>query len=109
MTGSSLVFTVLTMLDAAMDSLNEDERAKVARAFANKYGNEISHDNAPTLTPMEWRVLRLLAEGETTIGVGLRAHMGDRTVGTHIASMSRKFGVKNRHGLVAEAFRRGML
>lgn len=107
--GTTPVFVALCMLDAAMDSLSEREREQVARAFTNKYGNEISHDAAPDFTAEEWKVLRLLADGETTLGIGIRAHKGERTVSTHMRSMMLKMNAKSRAHLIAEAFRKGML
>lgn len=103
------VLVVLQVLDAAMDALGPSDRSRIARAFTNRYGNEISHEDAPELTPKEWGVLRALADGHGTDGAATVIGVGRRTVSTHIESMLRKLNAKDRTQAVAEAFRRGML
>ena len=103
------VLVVLQILDAAMDALHVNDRSRVARAFLNRYGNEVSHDDAPQLTPKEWQVLRALAGGSGTEGAARVAGIGVRTVSTHIASLMTKLNASDRTHMVAEAFRRGML
>lgn len=103
------VLVVLQVLDAAMDALDAADRSRVARAFTNRYGNEISHPDAPDLTAKEWAVLRALADGVGTGGAARVAGVGVRTVSTHIESLLKKLGAHDRTHAVAEAYRRGML
>lgn len=103
------VLVVLQVLDAAMDALNECDRARVARSFTNKYGNELSNADAPDLAPREWRTLRLLAIGKKTDEISQEMNAGVRTINTYIANLLMKLNANNRTHAVAEAYRRGML
>lgn len=103
------VLVVLQILDAAMDALHPDDRSRVARAFVNRYGNEIATPGAPQLTPKEWQVLRALADGSGTEGAAKVIGAGARTVSTYIGNLMTKLDARNRTHAVAEAFRRGML
>jgi DNA-binding CsgD family transcriptional regulator len=68
-------------------------------------------------TPAPWQVftqrevdvLRLLAEGATTIEAAERLNLSAATVRTHVENMRNKLGVATRASLVALGFRLGVL
>ena len=61
------------------------------------------------LTRREVEVLRLLAEGATSIKVAERLHLSAATVRTHVENMRNKLGAATRASLVALGFRLGFL
>lgn len=61
------------------------------------------------LTPRERQVLTLIAEGLETQMIAERLGISARTVSTHVENMQRKLGAETRAGLVATAFRLGLL
>ena len=61
------------------------------------------------LTPREVDVLRLLAEGTTTVEIAERLHLSAATVRTHVENMRNKLGAATRANLVALGFRLGIL
>ncbi|MFF1571130.1 response regulator [Leifsonia sp. NPDC058292] len=61
------------------------------------------------LSPRELQVLALVADGVTNRAVGLRLHVSEATVKTHLLSVYAKLGVGDRAAAVAEGFRRGLL
>jgi DNA-binding NarL/FixJ family response regulator len=107
--GAAPATMMLNIIDAAMDALNDTDRARVARAFANKYANEVTHPDAPDLTTEQWKVLRCLADGMSTTEMSKHLGAGRRTIETYIHALIGKLNVANRTHAVAEAFRRGML
>jgi DNA-binding CsgD family transcriptional regulator len=61
------------------------------------------------LTQREVEVLRLLAEGGTTIKIAEELHLSAATVRTHVENMRNKLGAATRARLVALGFRLGFL
>ena len=59
-----------------------------------------------SLTPMEHRVIELVARGLTNPEIGARLYISRRTVETHLSHVFRKLGLPSRTALVAEATRR---
>lgn len=103
------VLMALSVMDAVMSALDAEDRAKVAKAFTNKYANDVSGEDAPTLSARHWQVLRLLAEGATTMEIARRLNVGERTANTYLQALMDKLNAPNRVAVVAQAFRRGML
>jgi DNA-binding NarL/FixJ family response regulator len=66
---------------------------------------------APTvvLTPRELDVLRLVAEGLSNREIGVRLHLGEATVKTHLLTAFPKLGAKSRTGAVTRARDLGLL
>ena len=60
-------------------------------------------------TRREIEVLRLLAEGTTTIEIAKQLDISAATVRTHVENMRNKFGMATRASLVALGFRLGFL
>jgi DNA-binding CsgD family transcriptional regulator len=67
---------------------------------------EIRTGPGPTVTPTELEVLRLLVQGKTYKEVAAARGVSVKTVGNHVQTLFRKFGVHNRGELTAEALRR---
>lgn len=61
------------------------------------------------LSPREWEVLRLVAEGLTSAETGRRLGISARTVETHRASLMRKLDIDSQAALVRHAIRQGLL
>jgi two-component system response regulator NreC len=61
------------------------------------------------LTAREAEVLRLIALGHTSAGIGRKLHLSRRTVETHRARLHRKLGMSTRAELVRYALQRGLL
>lgn len=63
----------------------------------------------PALTPRETEVLRLVASGLTNKQIGVRLHLGEATVKTHLLRTFDKLGVSDRTRAVTLAMERGLL
>jgi DNA-binding CsgD family transcriptional regulator len=61
------------------------------------------------LTPMQVRVLNLIADGHSTDQIGRFLHLSDTSVRKHAARLERSLAARNRAHAVAIAFRRGIL
>lgn len=66
-------------------------------------------DGRPTLTPREFEVLQMIAEGMSAPGIAQALHLSTTTVKTHLHTLYEKLGVSDRAAAVAEAMRRGLL
>lgn len=60
-------------------------------------------------TSRELEVLQLIAHGLANKEIGRRLGIGEGAVKTHVKALLRKLGEPTRTGVIAEAFRRGML
>jgi DNA-binding NarL/FixJ family response regulator len=78
--------------------------------LAERIGTGAGHPE-PTgrLSPREWDVLRLVAEGLTSGEIGTRLGISARTVETHRASLMHKLGVDTPAALIRHAIRHGLL
>jgi DNA-binding NarL/FixJ family response regulator len=65
--------------------------------------------SAPGLTPREFDVLRLAAEGLTVAGISARLYVSQATTRSHLSGIYRKLGVTNRSQAVLAAERQGLL
>lgn len=61
------------------------------------------------LTPRELDVLRLLAEGLSAGEIGLRLHLSESTVKSHVGHIYQKLGATNRAQALMTAMRVGLL
>jgi DNA-binding NarL/FixJ family response regulator len=62
-------------------------------------------DGGPRLTPREWDVLDLLAEGRSTDGIADSLHLATETVRSHIKNILRKLDARSRTEAIAAAQR----
>lgn len=65
--------------------------------------------NGKRLTPREFEVLGLLADGLGPTAIGRRLLVSPRTVGTHVEHIYRKLGVHTRAEAVVHAYRHGLV
>lgn len=65
--------------------------------------------DAGGLTGREIEVLRLLAEGKSSRGIGEELFISHRTATTHVTNIFTKLDVDNRAAAVAKAFQMGIL
>ncbi len=61
------------------------------------------------LSPREWDVLRLVAEGKTTKQAAAILCVSVRTIDAHRASIMRTLGIHGTPGLVRYAIRQGLI
>lgn len=67
------------------------------------------HEHAPALTPREQQVLQLLARGLPNAEIARRLVISPKTVGTHIAHIYEKLGVRSRVGALTASYRHELL
>ena len=60
------------------------------------------------VTPREVEVLRLLANGDTNVGIARTLQLSVRTVERHLSNIYRKLDVRGRAEAVAVALRSGI-
>jgi DNA-binding NarL/FixJ family response regulator len=71
---------------------------------------EIADPRKPTIfTPRELEILRLIAQELTTLEISERLFISENTVETHRKNMLRKSDSKNWPGLIAWAYKQGIL
>lgn len=63
----------------------------------------------PHLTPREWTVLRLLADGWTAAAIARRLHLSERTIHKHLEHLYAKLSVSDRLSAVMRAQALGLL
>ncbi|TDC41146.1 LuxR family transcriptional regulator [Micromonospora sp. KC213] len=73
-----------------------DELARQAREALTDLGEQVLAPAHARLTPAEWRVARLAAEGRANHEIAQDLHVTPKTVETHLSSVYRKLGVRNR-------------
>lgn len=69
----------------------------------------LAADDAPTLTPRQHEVLRLLGEGMTTNQMAEEMGLSPETVRNHVKSTLRELNAKSRLEAVLTAYRLGLL
>jgi len=69
----------------------------------------VRHVEVHVLTPMELRVLRVLAEGRSDKDIAKRVGIEPGTVKSHVANALGKVGARSRLHLVVMALRAGLL
>jgi len=72
------------------------------RARVREFAGE--HTGVPSLSPMERRILRMIASDRTSKEIADELKISVRTVDTHRQNMSQKLDLKGSHSLVKFAF-----
>ena len=83
--------------------------AVLAPSVASRLVGRVRASESSLLTPRELEVLALVADGATNRAAGVRLHLSEATIKTHLLSIYAKLGVGDRAAAVAEGFRRGLL
>lgn len=78
------------------------------RDLALRHSRRETYDGE-ALTPRERDVLRLMAEGLTNAVIAGRLVIGVETVRTHVASVLRKLGARDRTNAVVRAYSQGLV
>lgn len=71
--------------------------------------NEATRANPSGLTPKEFTVLQLLAQGCSTAQLAHRLHRSPKTIDRHVCSLFEKLGVHSRAEAIAAAYARGIV
>ncbi|MET8266493.1 response regulator transcription factor [Micromonospora arida] len=83
-------------------------RTTLAPAVADRLMNRL-REPSTTLTPRETEVLTLVAEGLSNHAVGVRLHLTEGTVKSHLARIYTKLGVDSRTAAIATATQLGLI
>lgn len=66
-------------------------------------------EERPALSPREREVLRLTADGRSSLEIAELLHLSPATIKSHLQSLYQKLGVSDRAAAVAAAMRQGLL
>jgi two-component system NarL family response regulator len=69
----------------------------------------LAERSPPKLSPREWQIARLIAEGKTNKEIAQDLNCSEHTIKCHKANLMRKMGVQNSAGVVAWTNRMGLL
>ncbi|SIM60551.1 response regulator [Micromonospora cremea] len=81
----------------------------LAPSVAGRVLRQLRHPRPVTLSPREVDVLRLVAQGLSNGEIGLRLHITEATVKTHLLRAFAKLGVTDRTAAVTTAMAAGLL
>ncbi len=83
----------------------------ITRRLVERYAAEPAADPAAfeALTQRELEVVRLVARGLSNLEVGSELFLSEATVKTHLTSILRKVGMRDRTQLVVLAYERGLV
>ena len=85
---------------------------EVTRRLVESYVARPAPQGEPALdelTPREHEVVLLVAKGLSNLEIGDRLHLSEATVKTHLTSILRKLGLRDRTQLVVVAYERGLV
>ena len=68
-----------------------------------------SHDRLDTLSPREFQIFKMLAEGHAISEIAITLSISSKTVGVHHTNIMKKLGIKNTAQIVRMALRYGVI
>jgi DNA-binding NarL/FixJ family response regulator len=83
--------------------------ARIQRLLVRTASGPADADDWAQLTPREWEVLNLLAEGLSQHAIANELYISPKTVATHIQHILSKLRVHSRAAAVAKAYRLGLV
>jgi len=83
--------------------------AKVVKDYVRRVQGDAEPEAGPELTPREFEVLRLVAEGLTNQAIAERLGISRKTVDVHRTNLMRKLDLHDVTELVKYALRRGLI
>ena len=109
-TGYLLKDAPVDVLAAALRSASRGEMV-LAPTVAKRLADYHRRQQEPTInvSARELQVLLAVAGGLTNAGIGLRLHIGESTVKTHLARIFEKLGVDDRTAAVTRAHELGLI
>jgi DNA-binding NarL/FixJ family response regulator len=100
--------TYMLPIHTALNLTEGDHVPQVANGTA-KTSYEASDVPLPILTPQLSRVLELVAHGLSNAEIASELTLGVSTVKSHVSRLLSRLGVRNREGLIAYAWRSGLI
>ncbi|HEY0395660.1 MAG TPA: helix-turn-helix transcriptional regulator [Candidatus Elarobacter sp.] len=89
--------------------VEESLRGASPRFWMSRDLRELVSGDGPSVTETEMKILRLLVQGKTYKEIAGERRASAKTVGHHVQSLFRKFGVNSRGELTATALQRGVV
>jgi two-component system, NarL family, nitrate/nitrite response regulator NarL len=86
--------------------LSRDVQTALAAAVRRRF---MRPGSVPGLSPREYEILELIAEGESAPSIATELNLAPTTVRTHLRHLYEKLGVSDRAAAVATAMRLGLL
>ncbi len=92
----------LDELERAIDTVLAGETFMSRRVppSSNRVSLKAAHAALAQLTPRQHEILRLIAEGLTSLEIGQRLGLSERTVAFHRTNIRQKLGVDSERGLI---------
>ncbi|GAA1846182.1 LuxR family transcriptional regulator [Microbacterium koreense] len=84
------------ILDEALTAASALDAPALVTLLTRAAGRPERPDARPSLTPREWEVLELVAEGATNRVIGSTLDISERTASVHVSNLMRKLGVASR-------------
>jgi DNA-binding NarL/FixJ family response regulator len=82
---------------------------RLVESYVARPAPAATEDSLEELTPREHEVVLLVAKGLSNAEVGERLFLSEATVKTHLTSILRKLGLRDRTQLVVFAYERGLV
>ncbi len=94
---------------APMTTREKSDRPVVPSAEPESHGCPPERGGTSPLSARETEILRLLAEGYSTLNIAMRLNLSHATTRNHVANLNRKLGVHSQAQAITVCFRKGWL